>query len=73
MAELKNCPFCRGIAVKKYHNRKELFGKQSSYPYIQCCTCGIRTELVRTEEEAEIKWPKQKKEKSKHFLNGDCT
>ena len=56
MAELKPCPFCGGIAVKKYHNTKELFRKQVSYPYIQCCTCGIRTELVRTDEVAEIKW-----------------
>ena len=56
ITELKPCPFCGGIAMKKYHNRKGLFRKQNAYPYIQCSTCGIRTELTSTEEEAEVKW-----------------
>lgn len=56
MAKLKPCPFCGGIPMKKYHKTKALFRKQLAYPYIQCSTCGIRTELVHTDAEAENKW-----------------
>ena len=56
MPELKPCPFCGGTPIKKYHNSKELFRKQLTFPYIQCITCGIRTELAHTDTEAENKW-----------------
>ena len=56
MNELKPCPFCGGEAILKRYATKELFRKQLQHPYVQCCICNIRTELVRTDAEAIIKW-----------------